>query len=67
MHHAGRATTTAEDILLYIPNLIGYARVLSALSSFVLMIEYPHLWGLAIVLYLSAFVGDFLTHGCSCL
>ena len=52
-----RVTTTAQDVLLYIPNLIGYARVLSELSSFVLIMSIP-VCGSWPLCYLSAFVGD---------
>lgn len=67
-------TTTTRDVLLYIPNLIGYSRVICTLSSFVLMVwvsESPssssssasdhrffQWWLLAISLYLASFVGD---------
>lgn len=52
--------TTASDVLVYVPNLIGYARVLCAVSSFLLMICTPQLWLLAILLYLTSFVGDLI-------
>ena len=42
--------TTSKDVFLFIPNLIGYSRVLSSLSSFVLMICSPASW----------FLGEFL-------
>lgn len=51
-------TTTPQDVLLYIPNLIGYLRVICTLSSFVLMVAFSSYWKLAIVLYVSSFVGD---------
>lgn len=50
--------TTGGDVLLYIPNLIGYARVLFTTLSLVLMISSPDHWILAIVLYVASFVGD---------
>lgn len=50
--------TTAKDVLLYIPNLIGYSRVVMTLSSFVCMICFSEYWLLAIILYVSSFVGD---------
>jgi CDP-diacylglycerol--inositol 3-phosphatidyltransferase len=49
---------TAQDVLLFIPNLLGYGRVASAIASFVVMIVFPQLWMWAIVLYLANFVGD---------
>lgn len=49
---------TANDVLLYVPNLIGYSRVVGALGSFLLMICRPDKWFLAITLYLSNFAGD---------
>lgn len=53
--------TTAKDVLLFIPNLIGYMRVVATLVSFVLMIVSSHsFWWLAILLYVSSFVGDLL-------
>mmetsp|Transcript_10307 Transcript_10307/g.14562 ORF Transcript_10307/g.14562 Transcript_10307/m.14562 type:complete len:234 (+) Transcript_10307:146-847(+) len=51
--------TTANDVLLYIPNLIGYARVILTLGSLILMMmPAPVNWSLAIVMYISSFVGD---------
>jgi CDP-diacylglycerol--inositol 3-phosphatidyltransferase len=49
---------TASEVLLYVPNLIGYARVLCAVSSFLLMMCAPGTWLLASLLYLANFVGD---------
>ena len=46
------------DICLYIPNLIGYFRVICTLSSLFLMIAYPHLWFTAVMLYVASFAGD---------
>jgi hypothetical protein len=51
-------TITAQDVLLYIPNLIGYTRVLCSVISFILMLTLPRYWLLAIVLYIASFVGD---------
>jgi CDP-diacylglycerol--inositol 3-phosphatidyltransferase len=45
-------------VLLFIPNLIGYSRVVFTLSSFVLMVGFPQYWCLAISLYVSSFIGD---------
>ncbi|EED90962.1 phosphatidylinositol synthase, partial [Thalassiosira pseudonana CCMP1335] len=50
--------TTANEVLLYIPNLIGYIRVIFTLLSLILMICIPDLWAFAIILYVSSFVGD---------
>ena len=50
--------TTARDVLLYVPNLIGYGRVVLTLVSFLLMIFQPSRWFLALWLYIASFVGD---------
>lgn len=50
--------TTAGDVLVYIPNLIGYMRVLLTLTSIVLMICFPSAWVVAIICYVASFVGD---------
>ena len=50
--------TTARDVLLYVPNLIGYGRVILTIVSFVLMIFHPSRWFLALWLYIASFVGD---------
>ena len=49
---------TAGDVMLYIPNLIGYLRVIFTLSSITMMICHPSRWLIATVLYVSSFVGD---------
>lgn len=49
---------TAGDVLVYIPNIIGYSRVALTLTSIVLMICFPTLWILAISCYVASFVGD---------
>ena len=51
-------STTANEVFLYIPNLIGYLRVACALLSFILMICFPERWVVAITLYVASFVGD---------
>jgi len=53
-------TITANDVLFYVPNLIGYARVLCSCSSFVIMIlsSGGNWWILATVLYVASFAGD---------
>ena len=51
-------STTAGDVLLYIPNLIGYLRVICTVLSLILMIRFPDRWIIAIILYVSSFVGD---------
>ena len=50
--------TTARDVLLYVPNLIGYGRVILTIVSFFFMIFHPHRWFLALWLYIASFVGD---------
>ena len=50
--------TTAGEVLVYIPNLIGYLRVALTLTSIVLMICYPGYWVIAIAFYMASFVGD---------
>jgi len=50
--------TTAGDVLVYIPNLIGYMRVLLTLTSIVLMICFPSAWVVGIICYVASFVGD---------
>mmetsp|Transcript_6771 Transcript_6771/g.13212 ORF Transcript_6771/g.13212 Transcript_6771/m.13212 type:complete len:121 (-) Transcript_6771:553-915(-) len=50
--------TTAKDVLLYIPNLIGYSRVAFTIAALILMIAARENWALAISLYLASFVGD---------
>ena len=39
-----KKTTTARDVVLFIPNLIGYGRVLSTVGSFLLMVLFPNYW-----------------------
>lgn len=50
--------TTAEDVLIYVPNLIGYSRIACAIGALFLMIAAKDYWILAIILYLANFVGD---------
>lgn len=50
--------TTPEEVLYYVPNLIGYGRVISTIVSFLLMIAFPERWFLATWLYIFSFVGD---------
>ena len=50
--------TTANEVLLYVPNLIGYFRVICTLVSLLLMMAYPRFWLLATLLYIASFVGD---------
>jgi len=63
------AATTAETVLLYVPNLIGYARVVMALASFAVMMTLVDDDGTsdnnewtravaAVLLYVMAFAGD---------
>ena len=51
-------STTAGDVLLYVPNLIGYLRVICTVLSLILMICFPQRWIIAIILYVASFVGD---------
>lgn len=51
-------TITADDVLLYIPNLIGYMRIICASIGLLLMICTPQYWLPAILLYLMNFIGD---------
>lgn len=49
--------TTAKDVLWFIPNLIGYFRVLCSLLSFALLLRKER-FSLALTLYLLNFAGD---------
>ena len=49
---------TSKDVLLYIPILIGYTRVIASLLTFALMIFSPDQWSLAIVSYIYSFAAD---------
>jgi hypothetical protein len=51
-------TTTAKDVLLYVPNMIGYSRVVCTVTSLTLMLTVPRYWVLATALYIASFVGD---------
>eukprot|EP00977_Amphora_coffeiformis_P011394 scaffold2760_cov167-Amphora_coffeaeformis.AAC.8 len=52
-------TTTPYSVLLYIPNLIGYSRVVFTLTSYALILwNAEAYWALATGLYLASFVGD---------
>jgi len=55
-----KKSSSAADVLLYLPNIIGYLRVIFTVSSLILMICFPEHWIIAIILYLSSFVGDLL-------
>lgn len=48
------ASTTPGDVILYIPNLIGYFRILLSTVALLLMSLSPTLWVLAIGLYLTS-------------
>mmetsp|Transcript_12246 Transcript_12246/g.17965 ORF Transcript_12246/g.17965 Transcript_12246/m.17965 type:complete len:221 (-) Transcript_12246:2143-2805(-) len=50
--------TTALDVFVFIPNLIGYSRILFTLASFVLMTSFESEWRIAISLYIASFAGD---------
>ena len=52
-------TITASDVLWFVPNLIGYARIGLVLTSFVLLTVGPNEWWIwAILCYVGGFVGD---------
>jgi CDP-diacylglycerol--inositol 3-phosphatidyltransferase len=50
--------TTASNVLWFVPNMIGYTRVLMTLSGFFIMTAFPERWISGILLYLGSFVGD---------
>jgi CDP-diacylglycerol--inositol 3-phosphatidyltransferase len=51
--------TTAAHVLLFVPNLIGYFRIICTLSSFWIMLHMDHQhWMIAIILYILSFAGD---------
>jgi CDP-diacylglycerol--inositol 3-phosphatidyltransferase len=52
------APTTASNVLWFVPNIIGYARVLMTLSGFFIMTAFPAQWLTGILLYVGSFVGD---------
>ena len=52
------SAVTPKQILLYIPNLIGYTRIIFTLASLSLMILAPNQWALAACFYVISFVGD---------
>ena len=50
---------TASDVLLYVPNLLGYVRVVLTVSSYALLLmDSSAYWFAATLLYLGSFVGD---------
>jgi hypothetical protein len=51
-------TITAQDVLFYVPNWIGYSRVVCTVTSLILMLTLPRYWLLATILYIASFVGD---------
>jgi len=51
--------TTANDVIWFVPNLIGYTRVVMALAAFTLIVvDSSTYWALATILYCGSFVGD---------
>jgi CDP-diacylglycerol--inositol 3-phosphatidyltransferase len=50
--------TTASNVLWFVPNCIGYGRVLMTLTGFFIMTAFPEQWLIGIILYLGSFVGD---------
>ncbi|KAL7547389.1 hypothetical protein ACHAWF_010699 [Thalassiosira exigua] len=53
-----RPAVTADDVLVFIPNIIGYLRVVLTLASITLMICRPDRWVVGIGCYVASFVGD---------
>ena len=51
-------TVTPEQVLLFVPNLVGYARILFTCISLLLMIAYPQYWLFATCFYVLSFIGD---------
>jgi CDP-diacylglycerol--inositol 3-phosphatidyltransferase len=51
-------TVTPANVLLYVPNLIGYGRIIFTLTSLILMTLAPSQWIISIALYVASFVGD---------
>eukprot|EP00558_Chaetoceros_sp_UNC1202_P004649 CAMPEP_0197239118 /NCGR_PEP_ID=MMETSP1429-20130617/5632_1 /TAXON_ID=49237 /ORGANISM="Chaetoceros sp., Strain UNC1202" /LENGTH=236 /DNA_ID=CAMNT_0042698463 /DNA_START=49 /DNA_END=759 /DNA_ORIENTATION=+ len=51
-------TYSSNDVLLFIPNLIGYTRVVASLFSFFLMIFAPNQWFMATMSYIYSFAAD---------
>lgn len=51
-------TVTPVNVLLYVPNLIGYGRIIFTLTSLILMTIAPSQWIISIALYVASFVGD---------
>ena len=49
---------TANNVFWFIPNLIGYSRVVCGLAAFVLWMIFPQSWLWGLLLYLGSFVGD---------
>lgn len=50
---------TRVNVFFFVPNLIGYGRVVLTLTSFIIMIRYSECWAISMILYTSSFVGDF--------
>ena len=53
-----KTPVTAESVLVYIPNIIGYLRVALTLASITLMTCFPERWVAAVVAYVASFVLD---------
>lgn len=51
-------TVTPQQVLLYVPNLIGYGRIILTGSAVILMIAFRQHWLAAISMYMASFVGD---------
>lgn len=64
----GNNNVTPENVLLYLPNIIGYLRIVCTITSFMIMISIVDTaattsfnyygWRIAILLYIGSFVGD---------
>jgi CDP-diacylglycerol--inositol 3-phosphatidyltransferase len=55
----GGDVTTAAQVLVYVPNLIGYSRIVLVLLSFGLLSASPErYWDVAVLCYICGFVGD---------
>jgi CDP-diacylglycerol--inositol 3-phosphatidyltransferase len=50
--------TTVTDVILYIPNIIGYIRITCAMVSYSIMIYLPQYWYYGILFYIMNFIGD---------
>lgn len=49
---------TAKHVLLFVPNLIGYFRVMLSLVALCIMSEFPQFWLPSICFYVVSFISD---------